>query len=156
MRIDQLTFTRFIAAISIVIFHYGNESFLFNNKYLSFIFTHANVGVSYFFVLSGFVLTIVYYQKKEFSTKQYFINRFARVYPLYIFSIIIILFIFHFQSININELILNITMLQSWVPKMATTLNYPAWSLSVELFFYISFPLIFRYLKKRRDNQLHL
>lgn len=152
MRINQLTFTRFIAAISIVIFHYGNNSFLFNNEYVSFIFKQANVGVSYFFVLSGFVMTIVYYQKKEFSTKQYFINRFARIYPLYIFAIILILFIKLFKSININELILNIAMLQSWIPKMALTLNYPGWSLSVELLFYISFPLIFRYLKNKSLN----
>lgn len=40
-------------------------------------------------------------------------------------------------------------MLQSWAPKMALTLNYPGWSLSVELFFYLCFPLIFKYLKNK-------
>lgn len=97
-------------------------------------------------------MTIVYYQRKEFNIKQYFINRFARVYPLYIFAIVLILFIKFFRLININELILNVTMLQSWVPNMALTLNYPGWSLSVELFFYICFPLIFKYLRNKSFN----
>ena len=149
MRIEQLTFTRFIAAISIVIFHFGRNSFLFNNEYVSFIFRQANVGVSYFFVLSGFVLTIVYSQRKEFNAKQYFINRLARVYPLYIFAIFLILFVKGFKFIRLQEFILNITMLQSWIPKMAMTLNYPGWSLSVELLFYACFPLIFSFLRKK-------
>ena len=44
MRIEQLTFTRFVAAISIVIFHYGKDVPPFN--YLSFLFQQANIGVS--------------------------------------------------------------------------------------------------------------
>jgi len=48
MRIEQLTFTRFLAAISIVIYHYGKNIFPFNHEITSFIFRQANLGVSYF------------------------------------------------------------------------------------------------------------
>ncbi|MHA6248777.1 acyltransferase family protein [Pontibacter sp. CAU 1760] len=148
MRIEQLTFTRFIAAISIVIFHYGRTSFLFNNKMVSFIFEQANVGVSYFFILSGFVMTIVYYNRKGFNTRQYLVNRFARIYPLYIFAILLILIAELSNKMPFYELLLNVTMLQSWASNMALTLNYPGWSLSVEMFFYICFPAIFYLINK--------
>lgn len=143
MRIEQLTFTRFIAAILIVIFHYGKNVNLFYNQYTSFIFNQANVGVSYFFVLSGFVMIIAYGNKKKINFFNYLKNRLARIYPVYLLAIIIILSLNLFKNINIYDLFLNIFMLQSWVPEKALTLNFPGWSLSVELFFYVSFPILY-------------
>lgn len=141
MRIEQITFTRFIAAISIVIFHCGKNSFLFNNKYVSFIFEQANVGVSYFFILSGFVMIIAYGNKKV-DFIEYIKNRLARIYPIYFIAIFVILGITLFQNINKVNLLLNIFMIQSWLPEKALTLNFPGWSLSVEMFFYIIFPFL--------------
>lgn len=149
MRIEQLTFTRFIAAISIVIFHYGGDSFLFNNKYLSFIFKQANIGVSYFFILSGFVMTIAYWNRSDFSMRQYLINRLARIYPLYLFALILYLASSLFTGSNITTVLLNIAMLQSWFPDMALTLNSPGWSISVEFFFYLTFPILLSTLKQQ-------
>ena len=60
MRIEQLTFTRFLAAIPIVLFHYSREIFPFNTPALNFWVVNANMGVSYFFILSGFVMAIAY------------------------------------------------------------------------------------------------
>lgn len=148
MRIEQLTFTRFIAAIAIVIFHYGDGSFLFNNSYVSFIFKQANIGVSYFFLLSGFVMIIAYNNNKKINFITYLKNRFARVYPVYFLAIVVTLLIFFFKDISLIDLFLNVTMLQAWFPDKALTINYPGWSLSVELFFYISFPILFNYFYK--------
>ncbi|MDW5290748.1 hypothetical protein [Formosa sp. PL04] len=64
MRLEQITFTRFLAAISIVIFHHGKNIFPFNQEGVSFIIKQANIGVSYFFILSGFVMVIAYGNKK--------------------------------------------------------------------------------------------
>ena len=91
MRIEQLTFTRFLAAISIVIFHYGDQIFLFNNKYVQFIFGQANIGVSYFFILSGFVMIIAYNTNSKINFFQYLKNRLARIYPVYLFAIFLLL-----------------------------------------------------------------
>ena len=143
MRIEQITFTRFIAAISIVIFHCGKDSFLFNNKYVSFIFEQANLGVSYFFILSGFVMIIAYGNQVKVDFFDYIKNRLARIYPIYFIAILIILAISLFQNINIENLLLNLFMIQSWLPDKALTLNFPGWSLSVEMFFYIIFPFLF-------------
>jgi hypothetical protein len=60
MRIEQLTFTRFIAAVAVVIFHFGREVFPFQHPILQPLVLSANIGVSYFFILSGFVMIIAY------------------------------------------------------------------------------------------------
>lgn len=150
MRIEQLTFTRFIAAISIVIFHFGMNSFLFKNDFVSFLFSKANLAVSYFFILSGFVMIIAYRNRTQIKFRTYFKNRFARIYPVYFLAIILILISKLFQNIRLDELFLNLTMLQSWFPGKSLSLNYPGWSLSVEVFFYLTFPLSFKYLIRNR------
>ncbi len=142
MRVEQLTFTRFLAAISVVIFHYGKGSFLFNNKYVSFIFQQGNVCVSYFFILSGFVMIVAYENKSSVNFGEYIKNRLARIYPVYLLAIFLKLAIGLFQNINISDLFLNVLMIQSWAPNKALTINGPGWSLSVELFFYVTFPFL--------------
>lgn len=154
MRIEQLTFTRFVAAISIVIFHYGQNSILFNNQYVSFVFKQANVGVSYFFILSGFVMIVAYQNENKINFAEFIKNRLARIYPVYILAIFIILGIKIFSDINFKDLLLNILMIQSWVPGKALTINNPGWSLSVELFFYSIFPFLVNkvYRKQKLNN----
>lgn len=150
MRVEQLTFTRFIAAVLIVIFHYGKDSFLFNNPYLEFVIKNSAVFVSYFFMLSGFVMMIAYYNKSKINAFEYFKNRFARIYPLYILGIVLVLIISILNNeVNILDLFLNIFMIQSWIPAKALTLNVPGWSISVEIFFYLLFPFLFNVVYKK-------
>tara|TARA_R110001592_G_scaffold326629_1_gene607500 strand:+ start:75 stop:1142 length:1068 start_codon:yes stop_codon:yes gene_type:complete len=151
LRIEQLTFTRFIAAISIVIFHFGKGLDLFYNEYTSFIFKQANIGVSYFFVLSGFVMIIAYGNRNNINFIEYIKNRLARIYPVYLLAILLILGINLFENINRFDLLLNLLMLQSWIPEKALTLNFPGWSLSVELFFYVSFPILLNYFYSKKS-----
>jgi len=144
MRIEQLTFTRFLAAVSIVVFHYGGKSFLFNNDYVGFIFTKADVCVSYFFILSGFVMMIAYGNKSVIVAKDYFIKRFVRIYPVY-FLALFMMFILQMRTedLDFSGLFLNVLMIQSWVPGKALSVNSPGWSLSVEFLFYAIFSLMF-------------
>jgi peptidoglycan/LPS O-acetylase OafA/YrhL len=151
MKLNQLTFTRFLAAISIVIFHSGTHSWPFSLPFLHEIFSKSNIGVSYFFILSGFVMIIAYWEKnKSINFIQYYLNRFARIYPLYIFALVITTAILsHNKGLDVNAFILSVTLLQAWVPKYALSLNIPGWTLSVELLFYISFPLLFNYFYRK-------
>src|SRR6266481_3833483 len=91
MKIEQITFTRFLAAIAIVIFHFGRGIFPFNSEMISFLFAKAGVGVSYFFILSGFVMIIAYGKKSKISPLAYYKNRFARIYPVYLIAILLLL-----------------------------------------------------------------
>ncbi|MFD0962593.1 acyltransferase family protein [Pseudofulvibacter geojedonensis] len=151
MRIEQLTFTRFIAAISIVIFHYGSGSSLFNNETVSFLFNQANIGVSYFYILSGFVMVIAYGNKNKIDSGLYLKNRLARIYPVYFLAIFLIIAIRLFKEIDYYNLLLNIFMFQTWIPEKALTINTPGWSISVELFFYILFPILLNYLYSKKS-----
>ncbi len=150
MRIEQLTFTRFIAASLVMIFHYGVDVFPFN--ILRQTFLGGNMGVSYFFILSGFVMIIAYHHKDSISPLEYLRNRFARIYPIY-FLALIFLTTYYLLVTNLNvhlqDLFLNVFMIQSWVPGKALTLNFPGWSLSVELSFYLLFPFLFNLLYRK-------
>lgn len=150
MRLEQLTFTRFLAAISIVVFHYGNDVFPFSHDTINFIFRRAHVGVSYFFILSGFVMVIAYNNRDKIEFWEYMKRRFARIYPVFFLATIVLLayFVTFFRYINYTELILNITMIQSWIPGYALSFNGPGWSLAVEMFFYLTFPFLFNHFYK--------
>lgn len=154
MKIDQITFTRFLAAISIVVFHFGLDVFPFNSVYLKDIFSQANVGVSFFFILSGFVMVIAYQSHDKVEYINYYKNRFARIYPIYLIGLLAFIFfqIFNKNSISITELTLNIFLLQAWYPGRTLSLNFPGWSVSVELFFYILFPLIMNFYLKIKSK----
>ncbi|MDC1327643.1 acyltransferase, partial [Ulvibacter sp.] len=144
MRIEQLTFTRFVAALLIVIFHFGSGNPHFSNEYTQFLFKQANVGVSYFFMLSGFVMIIAYHKKVKVNFIDYMRNRFARIYPVYLLALLLLLFLYILsKQVNYTDLILNIFMLQAWIPGKALVFNIAAWSLSVELLFYVLFPFLY-------------
>jgi peptidoglycan/LPS O-acetylase OafA/YrhL len=152
MRIDQLTFTRFIAAISIVIFHFGKKIFPFNSEYIDFLFKQANIGVSYFFILSGFIMIISYRNKDNINAIDYYKNRFARIYPIYLLGLLFYLPIrIMLYPLDVT-LFFHLSMLQAWFPGWIMSYNFPGWSVSVELFFYILFPFLFNYFYCKKSN----
>ena len=162
MRVEQLTFTRFIAAISIVIFHYAKDVPPFNFDVISFLFNQANVGVSYFFILSGFVMIIAYGQKKNISFLSYMQKRFARIYPVTFLAAFLLLclksiefFVFPEKSdLRITDFFLSISLQQAWIPSKAMSFNTPAWSITVEWFFYLCFPFLFNRFYKRPNLKM--
>lgn len=151
MKLEQLTFSRFLAAISIVIYHYGTGVYPFNCESIHFIFKQANIGVSYFFILSGFVMIIAYDSKGQIDFWTFMGKRFARIYPAFLFavSLIAIYFLFTLAPIPFHQMLLNLTMMQSWLPGYVFTFNYPSWSITVEMFFYVTFPFLFNRFYKR-------
>ncbi|MDM3870616.1 acyltransferase [Porticoccus sp. W117] len=144
MRIEELTFFRFLAASIVVIFHFGKDlegipGFLRSGPEM----------VTFFFVLSGFVMGISYFNKPVVATK-YLWARFSRITPVYFLALGLVLasMVLSHQSINPIALLLNVTFLQSWVSPFPLSLNGPGWSLSVEAFFYCAFPLILICIKQ--------
>ena len=162
MRVEQLTFTRFIAAISIVIFHYAKDIPPFNFDVISFLFDQANLGVSYFFILSGFVMIIAYGQKKNISFLSYMQKRFARIYPVTFLAAFLLLclkiteiFVFPEKSdLRVTDFFLGISLQQAWIPTKAMSFNTPAWSITVEWFFYLCFPFLLNRFYKRPNLKM--
>jgi len=141
-RLDQLTFTRFIAALSVVLFHGGRDLGIL--KYLPML-SSGPTAVSYFYVLSGFVMALVYYRPgKSFQVKDYWLARFSRIYPVYIFSFALtcIYYLNILSKIKADKIWANVLLYQAWFAEYSQTFNIAAWSLSVEVFFYIIFPLV--------------
>lgn len=151
MRIEQITFTRFVAAVAIVIFHYGRDIFPFNGDIVQSAFSQAHLGVSYFFLLSGFVMIIAYHHKQSIKPLDYLKNRLARIYPIYLLALLLVVGanLAEGRAISLKQLGLGVFALQSWLPPYPMTLNAPGWSISVEMFFYIAFPFLFNYFFKR-------
>lgn len=150
MQLPQLTFTRFVAALIVLIFHGARGSFPFTVYPGRYLVEYGTVAVIYFFTLSGFILTITSQSSVErtgtLNRRQFWLARFSRIYPLYVFALLLTVIVqttFYFVSATPAQLLASLTLVQAWFPSLSTTLNGPGWSLSVEAFFYALFPLLF-------------
>lgn len=144
-RIEQLTFTRFIAIVVVLFFHGGGGVyFQALSAYLpSALLTSATTSVSYLYVLSGFVMSLVYYRPGEkFLIGKYWTSRILRLYPLYLISFLFICYYYidYIARIKPQKILANVFVLQAWWPPYAQSFNYAAWSMTVEFFFYALFP----------------
>jgi peptidoglycan/LPS O-acetylase OafA/YrhL len=144
-----LTSYRFIAALGVVLFHCHDRVDLSP----TLLDRLGPSMVTFFFVLSGFILTVVNDRSHAFKPRRFWVNRFARIAPLYYLALLVsIYFVFgHTATEGLAALLLDVTFLQAWSHKYALSLNGPGWSLSVEAFFYAIFPiclLVFRRLKR--------
>jgi peptidoglycan/LPS O-acetylase OafA/YrhL len=106
-------------------------------------------GVQFFWVISGFIFASVYFLR-DVSGKDFFVSRFARLYPLHIITLFLILFLQTFsnhiygsyQIYEFNDLkhfILNLFFASSWGIQDGPSFNGPIWSVSVEILIYVVF-----------------
>lgn len=154
-RFQVLDGFRGICALSVAVYHihisqsFGEWAFFRSAHYL----------VSFFFVLSGFVMVHTYGQRLATTDqfKQFFITRTFRLYPLHVF---VLLFAIALEVVKLaaehagiafnqpsftgqrapQEIIPNLLLLQSWWPGFnPQSFNFPAWSISVEYYIYMIF-----------------
>jgi peptidoglycan/LPS O-acetylase OafA/YrhL len=152
VRIDALTSLRFLAAI-VVIGHFGKKIDLFalSPKLL----TSGSQMVTFFFVLSGFVMTLAYDSRMTSSFRAYYVSRIARIAPTdYVALAMSAFFLFGWKDNGLDALAGNATLMQAWLPNYTSTFNIPAWSISVEVVFYALFPFILLVLKTKRPSPL--
>src|SRR3984885_13789845 len=164
--IQSLTPLRGIAAIWVVIFHYAVIYLAFHPEQFSWVLNKGYLAVDMFFMLSGFVLSHVYWRTFTSDAanrvKSYwsFIGaRIARLYPLHLFNlgqfvVVTVTFSLYeysfsgkFTSIpiygarSLTALVANVAMLQG-LKARDLAWNFPAWSISVEFLAYFLFPLV--------------
>lgn len=152
----QLTFLRFLAAILVVVFHFGRETFPFTADSILPFIEQGSIAVSFFFFLSGVVLALNYMEKSDFSVREFFIKRLARLYPLYILAFgatLILGMVFNDAFPKGGSILLQLFSLHAWLPGICLEINYPSWSISVEVFFYLLFPLILKFMKRMGNTK---
>ncbi len=102
-----------------------------------------------FFVLSGFLIFYLYYQDasvKAGELRQYFVNRFARIYPVYFLLVTVAVFLRHdFQPMYLFK---NYTLTHALFNNISDRAIQPSWSITVEECFYLLAPL-FMYLVRK-------
>lgn len=137
-KVDQLTSLRFFAALMIVVYHAG----------LGTIGVNWGQGVSFFFVLSGFILTYVYPRLDTLrDTRRFLRARVARIWPAHVVCFLLG-FVLMPYTWDTGTALANLFLVHAWIPESAYYFSYNgvSWSVSTEAFFYLAFPLlIFRW-----------
>jgi peptidoglycan/LPS O-acetylase OafA/YrhL len=107
-------------------------------------------AVQFFWVLSGFIFFHVYTARRDVPLREFFINRFSRLYPLHVITLCIIAALQfaswvrfgHFQIYPFNDawhFLLNVFMASHWGFQEGWSFNAPIWSISVEVLVYAMF-----------------
>lgn len=155
VRLPALTGLRIFAALAVYASHVGPPHGA--SGAAKAFFESGYMGVTLFFVLSGFVLCVTYserlYRPSLRGIKNFGVARFARIYPLYILVLVYLLLRQHvLGGSNASYWWEHVLMIQAWDTNLvhAYGFNGPAWSVSVEFFLYASFPLLILPLSRLR------
>lgn len=153
-RLNSLTSLRYLAAAAVVVTHV-NPYFLTSSDQVAAT-AYWYVGVSFFFVLSGFVLT---WSCTSQRAGTFWWNRFSRIWPLQATMMVVAyVFLWDWEQHPTSPLgwVLQPFLLQGWDPNPNVYAggNGPTWSLSCEFFFYALFPLAIIGVRKLRGRGL--
>jgi peptidoglycan/LPS O-acetylase OafA/YrhL len=147
-KLDALTSLRFFAALMIFLCHVF-EMFGLSGKAGTEGLALFQ-GVSFFFVLSGFILAYVYPKlEKPYAREQFLLARFARIWPTHFAAFLLTLALVP-PVLQIPNVLLaavaNLSMVQAWCfnPAIENSFNAASWTISIELFFYLCFPFLIR------------
>jgi len=151
-----LTGARFVAALLVVLFHYG-----WLRPLPGIVFDFGQQAVSFFFILSGLVLTFTYrdpIEKGRIGWSGFFNLRLARIVPLHVATWLIATLLYFgfawrpYQGVHpFVSWIFGLTCLQVFIPTENNLFrwNGQSWSISCELFFYALFPFLLSMLARR-------
>jgi len=156
-RLDALTSLRFFAAAMIVIYHIEAYDGLWGFDKSNPPILPWALGVSFFFVLSGFILTYIYPKLDTWTEIRHFWRaRIARIWPALFASFILASWLLSLDW-EYKTGIANLLMVNAWIPYPIYYYSYnsPSWSISTEFFFYLAFPfLIYRWQKSWQVKML--
>ncbi len=151
--LPALTALRFFAALLVVLHHYSPAK-----SFLPPALTSLGMSaVSFFFVLSGFILTYHYTAPASgliVARRTFFVARLARLMPSYLLALAVVTPL-HSTKFVAGFMLVPL-LAQAWVPPAALLWNPPAWSLSVEWFFYLLFPFLVRSFQGRNATTVLL
>jgi peptidoglycan/LPS O-acetylase OafA/YrhL len=175
-QLRALTTLRFFACFAVFLHHCVDFTSIpgaSRSRFAAFLWEGWS-GVSFFFVLSGFILAFTYGDRLAVAApgavRSFYVARIARVYPLYVLVFAIAAFAVIGQwarvgTAGIAAAVSQLALLQAFLPVadpfhhsqlVAFAFDGPAWSLSCEAFFYLSFPFLLRFLVRQSGVALAL
>jgi peptidoglycan/LPS O-acetylase OafA/YrhL len=145
--LPALTGIRTLLALFILLFHFTPAGL----HYLYPIIDNGYVFVSFFFLISGYILAYNYLDRPErLKLSDFWVARLSRLYPVYIFALAIFweMLRTEHQVRNTKDFwegtVASVVLMQGWFPTLATFWNTVAWTLSCEMALYAMFPLLMR------------
>lgn len=165
-----LTGLRFFLALWVILHHLVSKGMMLDAWTQSLplvvrtFLQQGHIAVRTFFVLSGFVLAQGY-ARSRWTRKDlvnYGVARFARVYPVYLVSVVVVaFFIVQFLlspqfngGLKLETIAAYLLVLQGWIGNPVAGWNTPAWSLSCEFLFYLCLPALLIWLGPRSRLKL--
>lgn len=159
---------RGIAALLVFMYHMANSSILTSNAFIA----SAGIYVDLFFILSGFVI-YHNYKNKIYNLKSGFTfikRRFKRIYPLHVYTLLIMLIFESFRYLlenfytfnhpafyynDFKSFFIQLFLLNSTPFFNGFNWNGQNWSISAELICYLVFMILsIRFLKTKRTTFL--
>lgn len=161
-RLPSLTGLRFVASGMVLFCHLGitlvPRVAPTNHLLWSYVYKAGVIGVTFFFILSGFVLTWV--AKPGDSKRGFWRRRAAKVFPNHLatLAVAIPLMIGAGAAVELTNIVPTLFLVQGWIPDQEIIIignpNGPTWSLACEVLFYLSFPFLLPLLKRIRPDRL--
>lgn len=161
--IPALTSLRFLAALWVFLFHLHGMYGEIGVRQLDNLVMAGPVGMTFFFLLSGFILAHASGGAEVLAdSRAFFVRRFARIYPIYISVLLCGWAVVGFADelgsrpvrSGIVRAIADLTLTNAWFPQLFGGIRGGTWSLSVEAFFYLLFPLILFHVVRLSTQQL--
>ena len=162
--LSNLTPLRGLAALLVAIFHFEMAMGRFVPAKTTMFFEKSYLMVDLFFVMSGFIMLHVYGRSfsrglaKE-NVRHFFVARFARTYPLHLFTLLLLVLIVRYLTNWGNppipleqprDILPNVFLLQSFGVCHIYNWNIPSWSISAEWGAYLLFPLLALWINRSR------
>ncbi|MCH4089673.1 acyltransferase family protein [Acetobacter sp.] len=146
--IKALTGIRGVAACWVVMYHTWTAGNHHIPGLIGRFLLHGYLAVDLFFILSGLVMSMSYGHlfEEHWKYSDYFnliIRRIARLWPLYIITLIItgvLSYFFEGKTFSPGLWLANFMMIQTW--SIGESINGPSWSVSVEWAVYFIFPFL--------------
>ena len=162
--LQEIQSLRGIAIVFVFFFHLNQQ-----------VFFYGFLGVDIFFVISGFVITKIIYEKSKdgtFTFKSFFTSRFIRLIPALFFMVLVISFLilltYQFQAspdTQINTGIMSLLGLSNfyliflkndYFNSFDQSVFEHTWSLAIEFQFYLIYPILLFFLYKFFRNKINL
>lgn len=164
VKFDNLTFARFIAAL-LIVFHHSptilQDPALVSPASLRLFFKNGYVGVTFFFILSGFVIAASSFERLRTpslrATGLFFARRVIRIIPVWLLLSLPFILPPLFAWPIPGSLVQFLTFTQAWSSDVHVAFGYlaVAWTLSCEMFFYALFPLTAIIMGRLQDRYRH-